>query len=180
MKEKGILEAPLHLLHVSPEVVFFKKFVRTPRIKYVPIDKFDPGYRYPKGTVNADITQLPYSDHTFDFILCIHVLEHVPDDALAMRELYRVLKPGGSALIQVPMDNDLAVTQEDLSITDPVVRQKLYGQPDHVRQYGRDYKERLEKAGFQVAVEAFDKAFSQEEIFKFGLPSDEDIYLCKK
>jgi SAM-dependent methyltransferase len=180
MREKHILKEPLHMLHVSPEAVFFKKFSRNPHIQYVPVDKFDPGYQYPKGTVNADITKLPYADNTFDFILCVHVLEHVPDDALAMRELWRVLKPGGSAIIQVPLDSELAVTQEDLSITDPAIRQRLYGQPDHVRQYGRDYEERLKKAGFQVEVDAFDKKFSAEDAFRLGLPREEDIYFCKK
>lgn len=180
MKEKGILGKPMRMLHVSPEIVFFEKFSRSKLTDYVPIDKFDPGYRYPKGTQNADITQLPYPDQSFDFILCIHVLEHVPDDALAMRELYRVLKPDGCAIIQVPLDKNLPVTQEDLSITDPAIRQQLYGQPDHVRQYGMDYATRLSKAGFKVDVNKFDEKFTSEEKFKLGLPVDEDIYFCTK
>jgi SAM-dependent methyltransferase len=180
MKEKGILGRALKMLHVSPEIVFFDKFKRASEIDYVPIDKFDPGYTYPKGTQNADITALPYPDASFDFILCIHVLEHVPDDALAMRELLRVLKSDGCAIIQVPLDKHLAITQEDLSITDPVMRQKLYGQPDHVRQYGLDYEQRLIAAGFKVEVNKFDEKFSSEEKFKLGLPIDEDIYFCTK
>jgi len=180
MKDKGILSKPMRMLHVSPEIVFFDKFTRSTGVDYVPIDKFYPGYRYPKGTQNADITQLPYPDQSFDFVLCIHVLEHVPDDALAMRELLRVLKPNGCAIIQVPLDKNLPVTQEDLSITDPNVRQQLYGQPDHVRQYGLDYEQRLSNAGFTVEVDKFDERFSSAEKFKLGLPVDEDIYFCTK
>lgn len=177
---KGLFSKPLKLLHVSPERVLFAKFSQNPSIEYVPIDKFDPGYRYPKGTLNVDITQMPFADNSFDALICIHVLEHVPDDALAMRELFRVLKPGGWGIIQVPLDKNRATTYEDFSITDPVAREKAFGQPDHVRWYGLDFKDRLAAAGFQVTVEDYTGSFSAADRFRFGFPEDDDIYFCVK
>ena len=85
-----------------------------------------------------DITDIPYADGSFDVILCSHVLEHIPDDRRAMRELRRVLAPRGWALLQVPIDHQRAVTFEDPSVTDPAERARLFGQHDHVRWYGRD------------------------------------------
>jgi SAM-dependent methyltransferase len=180
IREKKLFQKPTRLLHVSPETVLFNKFKNDADIDYVPVDKFDPGYRYPKGTQNVDITQMPFPDNSFDAIICIHVLEHIPDDAKAMRALYRVLKPGGWAIILVPLDKNRSTTYEDFSITDPAGREKAFGQPDHVRWYGLDYRQRLEAAGFGVSVDAFAHQFPAEEIFRLGLPDDEDIYFCTK
>lgn len=181
-RQQGLFERPLRLLHVSPEKVFFNKFSKDPRIDYVPVDKFAPGYdgAYPKGTQNVDITDIPFPDNSFDAILCIHVLEHVPDDALAMRELYRVLKPSGWAIIQVPLDKKRDTTYEDFSIVDPQAREQAFGQPDHVRWYGLDYADRLSAAGFEVTVSPFAQTFPDAEVFRLGLPLDEDIYYCTK
>ena len=181
-QQKGLFQQRVRLFHVSPETVLFKKFSKDARVDYVPVDKFAPGYdgAYPKGTQNVDITEIPFPDNSFDAILCIHVLEHVPDDAKAMRELHRVLKPSGWAIVQVPLDKTRAATYEDFSIVDPKEREKAFGQPDHVRWYGLDYAQRLEAAGFRVSVEPFAQTFSAEETFRMGLPPDEDIYFCTK
>ena len=88
--------------------------------------------------------------HAFDTIICSHVLEHVPADAKAMSELFRVLRPGGVAIIQVPYADDCAETDEDPSVTDPLERERRFGQFDHVRIYGRDFADRLRRAGFVV------------------------------
>lgn len=178
-QSRRLFSGKTRLLHVSPEKVLFQRFSADVNIDYVPIDKFDPGYRYPKGTQNVDITAMPYPDAHFDAIICIHVLEHVPDDALAMRELRRVLKPGGWAIIQVPLDKNRAETYEDFSITEPTAREKAFGQPDHVRWYGLDYKNRLEKAGFSVEVNNFIADFTAAQRFEYGLPEEDDIYFCK-
>jgi ubiquinone/menaquinone biosynthesis C-methylase UbiE len=113
-----------------------------PNIDYFPCDldeqKFN-GFQG-KGVSHADITDIPFEDNFFDFIICNHVLEHIPDDGLAMRELRRVLKAEGWAILQVPIDYQLATTYEDISINTPEVRSKAFGRYDHVRWYGRDYK----------------------------------------
>lgn len=180
LNEKGLLNKKTKLLHVSPEQVFFERFSKMPNIGYFPVDKFEPGYKYPTGTQNIDITNLPYKDADFDAIICIHVLEHIPDDRKAMRELSRVLKPDGWAIILVPMDKHLMKTFEDASVTSPSERLRLFGQSDHLRLYGLDYKERLETSGFLVEVEdIYDKIEDTQKMALALLPS-EDIYLCRK
>ena len=170
------------LLHIAPETANEKRFRRTKHIDYTAGDKFTEGYNaaYSKHTVNMDITNIQLPDNTFDAIICSHVLEHIPDDALAMRELYRVLRPNGFAILQVPIDLTRATTYEDFTITSPEERLKAFGQYDHVRWYGRDYAERLRKAGFQVEVSDYARTFAPNEAFKFGIDPAEDIYFCKK
>src|SRR5690606_30324446 len=97
----------------------------------------------PLADVKADICNLPFDDNSFDFILCNHVLEHIPDDEKAMRELYRILKSGGTGIFQIPQDLNRETTFEDSSITDRKERAKIFGQYDHVRIYGRDYFDKL-------------------------------------
>lgn len=170
------------MLHVAPEVQFFNIFSGTSTIEYFPGAKYDLEFpdEYPAGTKNLDITDIAYDDNFFDVIYCSHVLEHVPDDAKAMDEFYRVLKPKGWAILQVPIDNNLLTTYEDATITSPEERIKHFGQRDHVRSYGRDYKSRLENSGFKVTVVDYLSRFSEEEKFKYGLPHAEDIYYCEK
>lgn len=175
-------EHTIKLLHVAPENVFYKKFINNSLFDYVPCAKFGEGYTdvYPEKTVNADITNLDFSDNSFDVIYCSHVLEHVPEDIKAMKEFYRVLKPGGWAMLQVPLDKNRLETYEDFSITEPGKREIAFGQYDHVRVYGLDYKERLNKAGFKVDIYDYQAKFSQNDIFKYGFGVTEDIYMCHK
>ena len=134
----------------------------------------------PIADVKADICNLPFSENEFDFIICNHVLEHIPDDSKAMKELYRVLKPGGMAILQVPYKADLKITFEDDSITDPKERARIFGQYDHVRVYGMDYFEKLRSIGFEVDAVDFTKEFSEKDIQKYRLPIGELIPLCRK
>src|SRR5690606_2967669 len=115
------------------------------RLNYVTADLDSP-----YAAVRMDVCDIPFRDEVFDVVLCNHVLEHVPDDHVALLEIYRVLRQGGWAILQVPIDSDLEVTFEDESIVDPEQRKMVYGQDDHVRQYGRDYPSRLRNAGFTV------------------------------
>ncbi|MDR2125463.1 MAG: methyltransferase domain-containing protein [Prevotellaceae bacterium] len=180
-REKKLINNGAKLLHVAPERVFFKKFRREKQIEYFPVDKFTPGHHYPRGTQEMDILNISYQDNFFDSILCSHVLEHVDNDMQAMKELYRVLKPAGWAILQSPIDYSKPDTFEDSSITAPEEREKYFGQYDHVRFYGRDYPQRLMQAGFKVESIDFGNTFSNEEHKQFGLDrNDGIIYFCTK
>lgn len=128
----------------------------------------------------VDITRLPYEDDKFDYILCNHVLEHIPDEQLALSELRRVLKPEGVAFLNVPIDNALTETLENPAYDTDALRLKYYGQCDHVRKYGLDYEKHLEEAGFHVTSIIIKNYFSPKAICKYGLNPDERIYSCRK
>jgi SAM-dependent methyltransferase len=165
----------LKVLHFAPEQAFYKKFRKMKNLNYTTTD-----LNSPIADVKADICNLPFSDNEFDFIICNHVLEHIPDDTKAMQEIYRVLAPGGTAILQVPYKADLENTFEDNSITDPKERAKIFGQYDHVRVYGMDYFSKLESIGFKVEAVDYTKTLSSEEVEKYRLPKGELIPVCKK
>jgi len=128
--------------------------------------------------IPMDITNIQFPDGSFDVIYCSHVLEHIPDDSRAMRELSRVLNPDGWAILQVPIHGDK--THEGLSIVDPAERERLFGQPDHVRSYGLDFRDRLVSAGFSVTVDGFVRSFDESDILRLGLMRNESVYFCRK
>ncbi len=141
------------VLHVAPEYGVMSRLNASGTIDYLGVD-LDPA-KYAGATApvaRCDITAIDRADNSFDAIVCSHVLEHVPDDRLAMRELFRVLKPGGTAILQVPVSASLARTVEDPSVTDPLERERRFGQNDHVRIYGADYPARLTESGFTVDI----------------------------
>lgn len=176
LKQKtGIFQRPMRLLHMAPERALRRVLAPLKTLSYVTADLCAP-----KVSVHTDITRLAFPDNCFDAILCSHVLEHIPNDAAAMRELLRVLKPGGWAILQVPLDTTLATTREDLSIVDPAERRRLYGQEDHVRLYGRDYAQRLTAAGFDVSIDQFARTFDPQTARMHGVLIEEDIYYCRK
>jgi SAM-dependent methyltransferase len=128
-----------------------------------------------------DIHEIPFEDNQFDIIFCNHVLEHVRDDKLAMSEMLRVLKPGGWAILQIPIFHPLKEkTIEDPSITDPKERETLFGQDDHVRMYGLDYADRIREAGFRVVEEKYAMELESELVAKYALPKDEIIHRAEK
>jgi SAM-dependent methyltransferase len=170
------------LLHFAPEKAFYNLFSQSQNIEYTPCDLFPEIYDYGVNPQigKVDITKIPYEENYFDVVLCNHVLEHIPDDKLAMRELFRVMKNGAWGIFQVPIDNERESTYEDFSITTAEGREKAFGQKDHVRWYGRDYKDRLRSVGFVVIEDNFVKNFSSEELFRFGFIESELIYYCVK
>ncbi len=181
-KYTSIFTQQTKLLHIAPEKIFFEKFKEQENIDYIYGDKFEKGYEnnYPKGTISLDITDLKdFEDSSFDAIICVHVLEHVPDDSKAMSEFFRVLKPNGWAILLVPIDYSRETTYEDWTITSEQERKKHFGQEDHVRWYGRDYPQRLEKIGFKVEEYNLENDLSKEEIEKYNI-TNEIIYLCTK
>lgn len=165
----------LKVLHFAPEQAFWKRFKKLPNLEYITTD-----LNSPLAAVKADICNLPFEDDSFDFIICNHVLEHIPDDTKAMKELYRVLAPGGTAIVQVPYEADRATTFEDNTITDPQERTKIFGQYDHVRVYGMDYFTKLASVGFNVTAEDYTKQFSRTEIDRFRLADGELLPVCRK
>ena len=176
LKERNVLRGGMRVLHVAPERCLREKLTVLPGVKYTAGDKFTPGYSYPRGTIDLDITAMPFADGSFDLILCSHVLEHVPEDQRAMTELHRVLAPGGMAILMVPIALDRATTDEDPSVTDPQERIRRFGQFDHVRLYGRDYVDRLKSAGFEVVEDAMTERMSPTEIFRHGLLRSEVVH----
>jgi SAM-dependent methyltransferase len=171
----NLTSAPLRLLHLAPEYILQNALVNLPNIEYLSGD-LAPG----EAMVQMDITQIAYPDHSFDAILCSHVLEHIPDDSKAMRELCRVLRPGGWAILHVPLDPKLERTVEAPPDLSPEEREKSFGHHDHRRVYGRDYKEKLEQAGFAVKVDSYSRELGEQESKQFGLVLDEDVYFCTK
>ncbi|MEO9966433.1 MAG: methyltransferase domain-containing protein [Reichenbachiella sp.] len=177
LKEKtNFFDPGREVLHIAPELCFIKRFEKMHGDQYITAD-----LESPLAKVKMDIHQMPFEDNRFDVAFCNHVMEHVADDIQSMREIYRVLKPGGWAIIQIPIFHPVPeVTVEDPSVTDPKEREKLYGQDDHVRLYGKDYPDRLRKAGFTVIEDDFVNSLSPVLQQKYALPKDEIIHLCKK
>ena len=164
---------PKRMLHVAPEPQLSKWFQQQKFIDYLSADLSSPD-----AMVQMDVTDIQFPDNSFDVIYCSHVLEHVPDDRKAMSEFYRVLKPGGWAILQVPITAE--TTFEDPPVTSPQERLRVFGQHDHVRRYGPDYTDRLTAAGFNVTVDGFVRELDDRTIQRFGLMQSEDIYLCRK
>lgn len=165
----------LKVLHFAPEQAFYKRFRSLKNLDYTTTD-----LNSPLADVKADICNLPFKDNVFDFILCNHVLEHIPNDTKAMQELYRVLKPNGTGIFQIPQDLSREITFEDNSITDKKERAKIFGQYDHVRIYGRDYFDKLRSVGFKVDEVEYAKTLSEEEITKYCLAKGEIIPVVTK
>lgn len=165
----------LKLLHFAPEQAFYRRFKKLKNIDYTTTD-----LNSPLADIKADICNLPLEDNTYDVILCNHVLEHIPDHQKAISELFRVLKPGGWGIVQIPQDLARETTYEDDSITDAKERTKIFGQYDHLRVYGLDFPNFLEKAGFEVEMIDYTKQFSQEELDRFRLAEGELIPVIRK
>ncbi|MDM1346935.1 methyltransferase domain-containing protein [Myroides marinus] len=174
-RETDFFSSPKKVLHFAPEQAFYKRFKKQPNLDYTTTD-----LESPLADVKADICNLPFEDNSFDMILCNHVLEHIPDDTKGMQELYRILKPGGMGIFQIPQDMSRAVTFQDDSITDPKERTLIFGQYDHVRVYGRDYFDKLRSIGFTVVEEDFIHKLTQEEVIKYCLAEGEIIPVCYK
>lgn len=165
----------LKVLHFAPEQCFLKRFRQLKNLDYRTTD-----LESPIADVKADICNLPFEDNSYDVILCNHVLEHIPNDTKAMQELYRVMKPGGYGVFQIPQDLNRAKTFEDNSITDKAERSKIFGQYDHVRIYGRDYFDKLRSIGFKVEEVNYTAQLSEDTIDTYRLAKGEIIPVVYK
>lgn len=167
-------ESSADVLDVGPSAPMRRRLSSFGSIHYLSVD-IDPD----RADVQADVTDLQFADESFDFVLCMHVFEHVQEDRKAAAELFRVLRRGGAALIQVP-PSPLEVTFEDPSVTDPTERERVFGQYDHVRICGSDYRLRLEEPGFQVDLVDYVTELEPEVRERLGLRVGEPFYVCGK
>lgn len=151
--EAGLGARPLSILHVAPDFGLHLWLSRQRNVTHLGCDLDQGRYRHIDNFREVDLTRTPFEDNTFDVVICSHVFEHIPDDAAAFGELFRILKPGGRALLLVPFATDGAGTDEDLSVIDPGERDRRYGQWDHVRLYDREgFMARMRTAGFEVEL----------------------------
>ena len=165
---------PKTMLHVAPEPCLESRLRSALGDQYLTADLFNP-----RAMVKMDITDIKYSDESFDVIYCSHVLEHVLDDAKAMREFHRVLKADGWAILLVPITSEK--TFEDASVVSPEERLRVFGQEDHVRRYGPDYVDRLRSAGFGVDVFETSDLVDACDAERMGLTKASGrIYFCTK
>jgi len=164
------------ILHIAPELCFIKRFESIHGDNYITAD-----IESPLAKVKLDVLDMPFLEDEFEVVFCNHVMEHVADDAKAMSEIYRVLKPGGWGIIQIPLFHPLPeTTYEDNSILSPADREKAFGQSDHVRLYGKDYISRLQAAGFEAKEIWLSKEMDELQVLKYALPLDEPIFFVSK
>lgn len=165
------------LLHIAPEVSLMRHFKRLYRgtENYITAD-----LESPLADMHFDVQQIPMADRFVDVVVCNHLLEHVEDDRRAMRELFRIMRPGGWGIMVVPEDRGRAATFEDDTVTDPAERTRIFGQYDHRRIYGRDYDDRLREAGFDVERIAFAAMLSAEERRLYAVGGDDLVIVRKK
>ncbi|TDU42838.1 methyltransferase family protein [Gelidibacter sediminis] len=174
-RDTDFFSAPKKVLHFAPEQAFYKRFRAMKHLDYVTTDLHSP-----LADVKADICNLPFKDNEYDIILCNHVLEHIPDDTKAMQELYRIMKPGGYGIFQIPLDINRVETFEDDTITDQKERAAIFGQYDHVRIYGRDYFDKLRTIGFTVEEVDYTATLSDADVLRYCLAKGEVIPVVRK
>lgn len=177
LKERtNFFTAELKVLHIAPELCFIKRFEKIHQENYITAD-----LESPLAKIKLDVLDMPFDADSFNVVFCNHVMEHVDDDIKAMSELYRVLKPGGWGIVQVPLFYPLPEkTYEDPTITSPKERELVFGQDDHVRLYGKDYIDRLKSVGFEAEEIWVNNDLSKEKTIRYALPLDEPIFYVRK
>lgn len=165
----------MSVIHFAPEAALSKKIKQYVFIDYKTADLLMDGVDY-----KVDMMNMPFDDASFDFFICSHVLEHVEDDDQAIRELYRITKPGGRGILVAPIIMGLEKTAEDPSVKDEANRWRLFGQNDHVRLYAHDdYVNKIRSHSFHV--EELGENYFGEEIFRsLGLTRTSILYVVSK
>jgi SAM-dependent methyltransferase len=176
LKEKtDVFTRKVSMLHIAPERSLGNIFKKQANIDYLSADLLSPW-----AMVHFDAHAIPYRNDTFDIVIANHILEHVQDDRRVMAEMYRVMKPGGFGVFQVPLDETLAATREDPFLRDEAEQHRLFGQKDHVRQYGIDYLERLASVGFRVKNYHLGELFPDMNFARYGVHAHESVPVCFK
>jgi len=163
------------VLHIAPEQSLRRRFKKMEKLSYTTADMVSP-----IAELHFDVMHIPLPDNSYDVVFCNHVLEHVENDIDAMKEIYRILKPKGWAIMQVPINQSLETTFEDKNITTPAEREKVFGQYDHVRWHGKDYPDRLKSAGFRVEIFDPVTALGQDVMGLYRLDNDEKLFIALK
>lgn len=171
----NLLREPLKVLHIAPEVCLRRALQKQNNLDYITADLCSPWAQY-----HFDAHAIPFKDETFDVVIANHLLEHVQDDLRVMSEFFRVMKIGGWGIFQVPLDEKLKHTQEDAFLESDELREKYFGQKDHVRQYGTDYLERLAYVGFDVKLLRLNKLSPNQDYTKYAVDPREPIIVCRK
>ena len=166
----------VNLLDIAPSKALTSLIRKQSNVRYRSMDLMMDGV-----DDKLDITDMNlYREDQFDFFICSHVLEHIPDDIQAMLELYRILKKGGKGIVMVPINLQLEKTMEDPSCTDIPTRWKLYGQEDHVRMYAKsDFIHRLKNCGFNVELLGINH-FGEEAFLKTAIYPTSVLYIVNK
>lgn len=173
-QKTNLFSDELRLLCVSPNYCLSRRFKSMPNLKFFGVsDRWRPNI-----CLRMNLAATPIRSATFDAVICIHVLEHIDEDRSAMRELFRVLKPGGWAMITVPIRLEQR-TFEDPEIMAPEERERAFGEKVHVRLYGCDLVDRLKEAGFQVHLD-LGTGVDEKTRDRHGLRSDEHVFYCVK
>lgn len=169
-------KSSIKILHIAPERGIFLKLLKNKEIEYIDGD-INPAYARNK----IDITNIGYGDQYFDYIICSHVLGHIQNESKAIRELYRVLKSGGIAIIMTLLSGKYD-TIEDETVIKENDRLSLYGEKDLCRLHGFDLNQRLKKEGFSVQMIDFRHTFTfeEQEKFRLGDGKRELIFECYK
>ncbi|MDX1446702.1 class I SAM-dependent methyltransferase [Lishizhenia sp.] len=173
--ESNFFTDDLKVLHIAPEQCFHSRFKKQKNLDYLTGDLVSP-----IADMHFDLHNIPLEDNRFDVVFCNHVLEHVDDAKQCMRELHRVMKPGGWGIMQVPQDINREKTYEDPSITSPEEREKHFWQKDHVRLFALDYPDWLREAGFKVEEYDPTKHFTMDKIERMRISPTELLYVVSK
>jgi SAM-dependent methyltransferase len=175
--ETNAYQASIKLLHIAPEPVIMSKLKNNKNLNYISGD-INPDY----ADYEIDITSIPFPDNYFDLIICSHVLGHIPEESIAIKELYRTLSTDGKALIMTILDRNNPHTHEDLSLTTDSERISHYTEHNLCRLHGIDFEKRLSNEGFTVEVNDYRLGFDQEfrKRYCLGNGDREIIYVCSK
>lgn len=177
LKRKSNLfsEQKLSFLHIAPEQCFLPYFKKQSNLEYLTGD-----IESPIADLHFDLHNIPLEDNKFDVIFCNHVLEHVKDSRQCMSELFRVMKPGGWGIFQVPQDMNREDTYEDWSITSEADRETHFWQKDHVRLFGKNYPQKLAEVGFEFEEYTASSLVGEKDVDYFRLSPSEILYIFKK
>ena len=169
-----ILNATGRILHFAPESSIKELIMQNKNIDYYTCDII-PGF----AMHIVDITDIQFKNNTFDYVICNHVMEHIPNEKKAVSEIKRILKKNGKWIFSFPICTDMK-TQEDKKVVTKEQRLELYGQEDHVRLYGNDFLKRFKKYGLKIEVFTPNEQLKKSEIEKYGFIEDDIIMVATK
>lgn len=171
LKEKtNLFKEEISFLHIAPELCFIPRFRKQDNIKYTTADLESPW-----ADIHLNIENMPIEDKSYDALMANHILEHVDNLDKALSEIRRVLKPGGWAILISPINPKRETTYSDPSITNPIEREKHFGQKDHVREFGKDYADVLRGSGLEIIEDKFIEGLDKDILRRYALADIENL-----